>query len=80
MRFQEAGLWPSAQGSGWLEVAQQVTVFLTAAQRAPEVEHKTSISKCEMLALVGGWGLKAFHSPGDKAQGSPTSLFYHLQG
>lgn len=32
-------------------------MFLTAAQRAPGVEHKTSISKRKVLALVGGWGL-----------------------
>lgn len=53
MRKHPAESSPSVpQGSGWLPMAQQAAMFLTAAQRAPEVEHTNSSLMSETLALV----------------------------
>lgn len=74
-----AQLWPSLQGSGWLAVAQQAAMFLTAAQRVSEVEHTNSSLMSETLALVCSCGLKCVSNP-DLATRLKRGLLYHLRG
>lgn len=76
-----AQLWPSLQGSGWLAVAQQAAMFLTVAQRAPEVEHTNSSLMSETLAPgMQLWSEVCLQpQPGNETQ-KGGGLLYHLRG